>query len=176
MWRRKAVGTGERYEEKTMLRRTLVGAALAAAVVDRAGAQPAAAPPDSEQARRVVALVEKAAALVQREGKAAFPEMRRRGSEWWDGTTYVFAYDDDLNILLQPAVPAREGTNPGDEKDVNGKAFHQELRRVARTGSGWVDYMLPRPRQTQPARKWSYVKGVMIDGKPGFVGAGFYPD
>lgn len=157
-----------------MFRRTLVWAMVGTAVGHSARSQPA--PPASAEARRIVALVERAAALVGREGRAAFPEMRRRGSEWWDGQTYVFAYDDDLNILLQPAVPAREGTNPGAERDANGKAFHEELRRVARTGAGWVDYMLPRPGQTQPSNKWSYVRAVTIDGKPGFVGAGFYAE
>ena len=157
-----------------MFRRTLVWAVVGTAMAHPARSQQA--PPDSAEARRIVALVERAAALVGEKGTAAFPEMRRRGSEWWDGTTYVFAYDDDLNILLQPAVPAREGTNPGAERDANGKAFHEELRRVARAGAGWVDYMLPRPGQTQPSHKWSYVRAVTIDGKPGLVGAGFYTE
>jgi cytochrome c len=46
---------------------------------------------------------------------------------------------------------------------------------VQSKGSGWVDYMFPKPGQTKPSQKWSYVKAVNIDGTPGFVGAGFYP-
>jgi hypothetical protein len=36
--------------------------------------------------------------------------------------------------------------------------------------------MFPKPGQTQPSQKWSYVKVVNIDGAPGLIGAGFYPE
>jgi cytochrome c len=126
-------------------------------------------PPTSEQAKRIEAMVNK--------GKAAFSEFRKRDSEWWFGTTYLFAYDQKLNVLLNPAFPKREGTNPHGEKDANGKAFHDEFLSVAQTkGSGWVDYMFPKPGQTQPSQKWSYVKAVTIEGTPAIIGAGFYPE
>jgi cytochrome c len=134
-------------------------------------------PPASEHARRIETLVNQAAALVERRGKAAFSEFRKHESEWWFGDTYVFAYDQDLNVLLNPAFPKREGTNPRGEKDVNGKAFHEEFLKVARTkGAGWVDYMFPKPGQSQPSRKWSYIKAVNLDRTPGIIGAGFYPE
>lgn len=134
-------------------------------------------PPASEHVRRIEALVNKAAALVESRGKAAFSEFRKRESEWWFGDTYVFAYDQDLNVLLNPAFPKREGTNPRGETDVNGKAFHDEFLKVAQTqGSGWVNYMFPKPGQTQPSQKWGYVKAINVDGTPGIIGAGFYPE
>jgi signal transduction histidine kinase len=134
-------------------------------------------PPSSEQAKRIEAMVNKAAALVETRGKAAFSEFRKKDSEWWFGNTYLFAYDDDMNVLLNPAFPKREGTNVHGDKDVNGKLFHDEFMRVVHSmGSGWVDYMFPKPGQTQPSRKWSYVKAMKIEGKPGLIGAGFYPE
>jgi hypothetical protein len=36
--------------------------------------------------------------------------------------------------------------------------------------------MFPKPGQSQPLQKWSYVKAVTIDGTPAYVGAGFYPE
>ncbi len=45
-----------------------------------------------------------------------------------------------------------------------------------KAGEGWVNYMFPKPGQTQASQKWGYVKTVNIDGAPGLVGAGFYPD
>jgi len=134
-------------------------------------------PPTSEQAKRIEAMVNKAAALVESQGKAAFAEFRKRDSEWWFDNTYLFAYDKDLNVLLNPAFPKREGTNVHGETDVNGKPMHDEFMRVVRSkGSGWVDYMFPKPGQTQPSKKWSYVKAVTIEGNPGLIGAGFYPE
>ena len=134
-------------------------------------------PPNSEKAKQIEALVNKAAALVETQGKAAFIEFRKRGSEWWSGDTYIFAYDPNLNVLLNPAFPEREGKNMAGDKDKNGKAFHDEfLKLVKSKGTGWVDHWLPKPGQTQPSQKWSYVRAINIDGGTGIVGAGFYPE
>ena len=65
--------------------------------------------PTSEQAKRIEAMVNKAAALVETQGKAAFSEFRKRDSEWWFGNTYLFVYDKDMNVLLNPAFPKRRG-------------------------------------------------------------------
>ncbi|MBN3764062.1 cache domain-containing protein [Burkholderia sp. Ac-20365] len=138
---------------------------------------PQSFPPASETTRQTEALVGKAAALIDGKGKAAFAEFRVKGSEWLHGDTYVFVYDLKANVLLNPAFPAREGTNVSGQKDSNGKAFHDAMIETARTkGSGWVDYMFLRPGQTQPSHKWTYVKAVTIDGVPGLVGSGFYSD
>src|SRR6185437_11758127 len=136
------------------------------------------APPSSEEAQRIETLVNKAAALVEKQGKAAaFSKFRTRNSEWWSGNTYLFAYDQNLNVLLNPAFPKREGTNVHGQTDANGKPMHDEFLKVVREkGSGWVDYAFPKPGESTPSRKWTYVKGLDIDGTPGLIGAGFYPE
>jgi methyl-accepting chemotaxis protein len=132
-------------------------------------------PPTSDTAAQTKALVEKAAALIDSRGKAALSEFRIKGSEWFHGDTYLFAYDLNANVLLNPAFPAREGTNVRGQKDTNGKLFHDAMIQTAETtGSGWVDYMFLRPGQTESSHKWTYVKAVKIDGVPGLVGSGFY--
>jgi signal transduction histidine kinase len=134
-------------------------------------------PPSSGKAQLTEALVNKAAALIDREGKAAFAEFRVKDSEWFHGDTYLFVCDLQSNVLLNPAFPAREGTKVSGQKDANGKLFHDEIIRVAETtGSGWVDYMFPKPGQSQQSVKWAYVKAVKIDGVPGLVASGFYPE
>ena len=134
-------------------------------------------PPESPAAKQIVDLVTKAASLFEQKGKAAFAEFRKPNSEWFNGNTYLFAYDMKGNVLLNPAFPKREGTNVAGGKDANGKLFHDEIIRTAQTkGSGWVDYMFPKPGRTEPSHKWTYVKRVQIDGVPGLIGAGFYPE
>jgi signal transduction histidine kinase len=114
--------------------------------------------------------------LIDKEGKAAFVEFRKKDSEWFHGDTYLFVYDMKANVLLNPAFPQREGTNVTGQKDANGKLFHAAIIHEAETeGSGWVDYMFPKPGQTEPSQKWTYVKQVSIDGIPGLVASGFYP-
>jgi cytochrome c len=133
-------------------------------------------PPSSAEAKRIEALVNKAATIVDAKGKAALSEFREKGSEWWSGEVYVFAYAPDGTVLLNPAFPAREGRAYHGEKDKKGKAFHDEIMKVAEEkGSGWVDYWLPKPGQTEASHKWSYVKAVKAEGVT-LVGAGFFPD
>ena len=135
------------------------------------------APPPTEQANAVETLVNKAAGLIDKEGKAALAEFRTKDSEWFHGDTYLFAYDMKANVLLNPAFPQREGTNVTGQKDAKGKLFHQAIIDTAATkGSGWVDYWFPKPGQTEPSQKWTFVKRVTIDGVPGLIASGFYPD
>jgi len=134
-------------------------------------------PPATEQAKRVETLVSKAAALVDNNGKAAFAEFRKKDSEWFHGDTYLFVYDMKANVLLNPAFPQREGTNVSGQRDAKGKLLHQAIIETAKSkGSGWVDYWFPKPGQTVPSQKWTYVKMVTIDGVPGLIASGFYPD
>jgi signal transduction histidine kinase len=151
----------------------LAGLAMAA-MAGSASAQQR--PPASGKAKQIEAMVDKAAALIDRTGKAAFADFRKKDSEWFHGTTYLFSYDLKGNVLLNPAFPQREGTNVMGQKDAKGKLFHDEIIRTAEAkGSGWVDYMFPKPGQTGLSQKWAYVKHVTIDGVPGLVASGFYP-
>lgn len=155
--------------------RSLTVCAILAGLTIPGTVQSQEAPPRSDQAKQIEDLVNRAAALVDQRGRAAFDDFRKRDSQWWFGNTYLFAYDDHLNVLLNPAFPKREGTNPHGEKDANGKMFHDEfLKMVQTSGAGWVDYMFPKPGQTQPSHKWSYVKGFKADGVSGLIGAGFF--
>ena len=158
-----------------MIKRFVICAMLMyLAIADLANAQQG--PPVSDKARQVEALVNKAAVLIDKEGKSAFPEFRVKNSEWFHGDTYLFVYDLKSDVLLNPAFPAREGTRVTGQKDANGKLFHDAMIQTAETkGSGWVDYMFPKPGQTQPSKKWAYVKAVEVDGVPGLVASGFYP-
>jgi hypothetical protein len=158
-----------------LLKLVLVSIALVTLVASTP-ARSQTAPPVSKQTKRIEALVDRAAALVDSRGKAAFGEFRKQGGPWRFGDTYLFAEDINLNVLLNPAFPDREGMNAREQKDANGKPYHAEFLKTIQTrGAGWVDYAFPKPGQTRPSRKWSYVKAVTIDGAPGLIGAGFYP-
>ena len=136
------------------------------------------APPPSQQAKAVEALVIKAAALVEQNGKtAAFARFREKDGEWLHGDTYLYAYDSKGNVLLNAAFPQREGTNIAGQKDAKGKPFQDDILNVAATkGSGWVSYMFPKPGETEPSEKWAFVKKVTFDGTPGLIASGFYPE
>ena len=133
-------------------------------------------PPDSERAKQIVALVNKAARLIESKGKAVFSELGKPDSEWRQGDMYLFVDDLKGVQIFSGGFPILNGKNVSTFKDANGKPFFQKfIKTVQSKGSGWVDYMWPKPGQKQPSQKRSYVKAVTIDGTPGLVGAGFYP-
>ena len=132
--------------------------------------------PQSPEAKRLVALVDKAATLTESKGKTAFPEFKKKGSEWLKGETYIFIADMNGTILMHPANPELETKSIIDLKDANGKAFMREFIETAKTkGSGYVDYMWPKPGEKSPSKKLSYVKRTkMPAGEMVIVGAGTY--
>jgi signal transduction histidine kinase len=158
------------------MKATFIGIALLAAMFRTTVASAQSSPPTSPKAEEIEALVNKAAVLIDAKAKASFSEFRIKGTERFHGDTHLFAYDSKGDVLLNPAFPAREGTNVSGQKYANGKLFHDATIRTAETrGSGWVDYMF-QTRRTQPSEKWAFVKAVKIDGVPGLVASGFYPE
>jgi len=132
-------------------------------------------PSQSKEAKQIVALVEKAAALTEGKGKAAFPEFKEKGSEWLRGETYIFIADMNGTILIHPANPELETKSILDMKDANGKTFMREFIETAKKGSGWVDYMWPKPGEKTPSKNLSYIKRAkMPNGETVIVGAGIY--
>lgn len=135
-----------------------------------------AEPTQSKEAKQIVALVDKAAALVESKGKAAFPEFKKKGSEWYKGEIYIFINNMKGINLMHPASPELEGKDLIDLKDANGKPLMREfIETVKSKGKGWVDYMWPRPGEKKPSKKISYIKGAkMPTGETVVVGAGIY--
>src|SRR5438034_11188626 len=133
--------------------------------------------PQSPEAKRLVALVDKAAALTESKGKSAFPEFKKKDSEWLKGETYIFIADMSGTILMHPANPELETKSIIDLKDANGKPFMREFIEAAKKGSGWVDYMWPKPGEKKPSKKLSYIKQAkMPNGETILVGAGIYAE
>lgn len=129
------------------------------------------------RARTVESLVADGVSLIESEGSSvAFRAMGRKGSRWFRGSTYLFAYDKDCNVLFNAAAPEKVGRNTKGQGDKDGKLFHDAL--VAQgdgpDGCGWVNYMWPKPGQNKPSQKWTYSKAVTIDGKPAVLMSGFY--
>ena len=134
-------------------------------------------PPPSHQAAEIEALVNRAAEALEQQGSAAFSAFRRKGSGWRYGDVYLFVVDMQGIVLLNAARPNREGRDLLDERDADGKRFHRDFVDVVRRfGSGWVDYMFPKPGEAAAAVKWSYVCGTRVDGVEALVGAGVYVD
>ena len=122
--------------------------------------------------------VEAAAALLEREGRAAFDRIRDRKDRFFFHDTYVFVTSATGLELVNPAFPALEGRNLWDAKDIEGKYLVRDyVTGALEQGSVWTSYLWPRPGMPeQPVRKTTYAKKVVVDGEPLIVGAGIYAE
>jgi signal transduction histidine kinase len=175
---------------RDLVAQLLVSTALAA-MPRLAGAAPAAstaaAPPGIddklapyayEDTRRLIRLVEDAAALIERNGAAAYRDFAIKGSRWFRDT-YLFAYTLDSTCVFHAQQPALMGKNLASLTDMNGKPVIRYItdigRRPERDASGWVFYLWEESTQLIPAWKGSYIrKAAMPDGTIVTIGSGLY--
>ena len=148
---------------------------LGTAVLLIAGAPGAAAETERAGAAEVVAKVQQAATLIEREGDAAFAILANplSGFVWKD--TYVFVVNCDADrVMANPAFPERVGGDIKQHTDYADKKYGLELCEVAANGGGWVEYVWLQPGGSVPMRKISYV--ISPEGSPYQIGAGIYGD
>jgi len=125
----------------------------------------------------VVDAVDSAAALLQRQGRAAFEALRDPRGPFFYQDTYVFVLDRNGTLLLNPAFPALEGRSllswPDPAERTNAAA---SLKAVLRDGSTWTTYSWPRPSGSSlPERKTTYLRKVVAPGgEVLIVGSGLY--
>lgn len=125
----------------------------------------------------VVDVVDEAADLIKRNGKQAFGRISDPLGDFNYLTTYVFVLDSQGKDLVNPAFPGFEGQNVLNLKDSKGKFFIRDMIKALETSdSTWIEYMWPKPRQTNPTKKTTYVRKVMFDKEVFYVGSGAYLD
>jgi len=132
-----------------------------------------------QDTRRLVALVEEAAGLMEQKGPAAFVEFGKKGSKWFDERHYFFVYDLQGTCVFHPVEPELIGKNLIDLRDMNGKPVVRMITEVAQKpgarASGWVFYLWEDGTQISPLWKSSYIRKVIgPDGKIYEIGAGLY--
>jgi methyl-accepting chemotaxis protein len=91
------------------------------------------------------------------------------------GNEYVWINDMQPRIVMHPIKPELDGKDVSGLTDPNGKHLFVEFAETVRTkGSGIVPYLWPRPGESAPVPKLSYVAGF---GPWGWViGSGVYVD
>jgi methyl-accepting chemotaxis protein len=105
----------------------------------------------------------------QAAAKAATADLRYAGDQ------YFWINDFGPRMVMHPFQPKLNGTDLSGNQDPDGKRLFVEMARVCREkGQGLVDYKWPKPGETIPAPKISYVKAV--PGWDWIVGSGIYVD
>ena len=138
-------------------------------------ARAAATAKDSITSDLVLNKVNQAIELLKKEGASALPKFKGKDSEFIFSGTYIWIHDEDGLMVMHPIKPKMVGNSVLGFTDANGKLFFLEMiNLVKKSGSGWVDYMWPKPGEKVPSHKISYVKGVTVNGKLWIVGCGVY--
>jgi methyl-accepting chemotaxis protein len=106
-------------------------------------------------------------AEAQKQAKAVIQNLRYGENEYFWINTY------EPRMVMHPIKPQLNGKELSENKDPNGKYLFLEMVKTAkRQGSGFVDYMWPKPGYDKPVHKISYVKG--FDDWDWIVGSGVY--
>lgn len=123
-------------------------------------------------------LVTEAVALIEEKGESAFPDFREQGSKWLEGDDYVFVWQTDGIRRVYPPDVTGEGQNMTLLADFNGKPIGQMFIDIALSNDreGWIEYDWPKPNETEPSNKKTFIKLASYADQKYLVGSGFYTD
>ena len=123
----------------------------------------------------VVDMVKDAVGQIEANGEAAFKLFHDQTGPFIAKDAYIFVFDPKGVDLVNPGFPSLEGRNLMELKDTQGKQIIQEMLKVVQTsGSGWVDYMWPKPGDSVSTQKSAYVSKAKMGDQWALVGCGVY--
>lgn len=127
---------------------------------------------ENQQKEELVSMVNQATQLIEQQGESAFPELR--SSSWVHNDSYMFVWRlDGIRVVYPPDVTG-EGKNMTDLVDSDGKPIGKLFIQTAQNGSGWVEYMWPKPGEKTPSLKITYIKRAQSQNQTYLVGSGVY--
>jgi signal transduction histidine kinase len=104
------------------------------------------------------AMLNKASAAVKADKAAALAQFAKGEGGFKDRDLYPFCGGPDGNFTAHPTL---NGKSLKDLKDKSGKALGEEIYATAKEGAvSEVSYMWPRPGQTDPVQKVTFVTKI----------------
>lgn len=128
----------------------------------------------ADEARAMVerAMVERAMQRIREIGlPAAAAEFRRSDTGFVDRDLYVFVIDRAGCYRVHGAKPAMEGQRVHQVPGIDGDRFMRDAWAAADDGSGWIDYQIVNPVNSQVQPKASFI--VRLDADQ-VIGCGCY--
>lgn len=127
---------------------------------------------DHGTAQEAEAMVKKAITYIKTKGsESAYTEFNSATGSFIDRDLYIFVLDMNGKTLAHGANAKLLGKNISTLKDVDNKAFIEELLATAKSkGKGWIDYKWPNPTTKAIELKSTYFEksGDVV------VGCGIY--
>ena len=123
----------------------------------------------------VVDIVNDAAGQIEKNPDAAFALFHDPRGPYLVKNAYIFVVKPDGVETVNPAFANLEGVNLAGWKDTQGKYAIREMLDVVKTkGSGWVNYMWPKPGESVSTQKSAYVTRAKMGDGWVVVGCGVY--
>jgi signal transduction histidine kinase len=120
-------------------------------------------------------MVKDAVGLIEKNDTNAFRIFRDPANRFMAKDAYIYVIDTNGLDLVNPGFPSLEGRNLMDMKDTKGTMLVREMfQKVKTDGSGWVDYMWPKPGENASTQKSSYVSRANTKNGWVLVGCGAY--
>jgi signal transduction histidine kinase len=118
------------------------------------------------------AMLQKAVAAVKADKAKALAMFNKGEGGFKDRDLQPFCFNKGDGKLVASTVPSLLGTDVRTLKDKTGKVFGEDVYKAAADGKVTeVRYMFPRPGETEPTQKISFVTGV----GDAACGVGYYP-
>ena len=128
------------------------------------------------QREYTVSQVNSAVELIEVEKEQAFPQFREKDSQWFYDDFYIFVWRIDGIRMVYPPNVSIEGQDMSELVDFNDKPIGKIFIEIALSeeGEGWIDYYWPKPNETEPSNKYTFIKAASFDNQTYLVGSGFY--
>lgn len=125
-----------------------------------------------------MSLVNEAAELMGEEGELAFDKFRENGSKWFHNDTYLSIWTIEGKRVVYAPNTSIEGVDVSALKDYDGNSLAEYFINTAMSeeGEGWVSYQWPKPDESAPALKYTFVKRASIGDQAYIVTSGLYVD
>lgn len=133
---------------------------FAAAATLAAGLAVFALPAQAETRDECQAMVESAVKFCTENPAEKCFEAVNTGDQFKKGELFIFVFDFEGKSLANGGIPAMVGKNMAGAKSADGQLFIQEQIKVAKGGSGWLEYDWMNPATKKVQKKVSFVKKV----------------
>ncbi len=133
----------------------------------------------NDQDKRILVsnLVNEAVNLINTKGESAFAMIADQNGKFNTKDTYVFITSGETGAdLLNPAFREVEGLPAENYGNLQTQAAQMAIvEAVKNKDTAWVEYLWPKPQESNLSRKIAFLRKIMINGKERIVGAGYYP-
>ncbi len=124
-----------------------------------------------------ISMAQQAAELIQQGQDAALGEIAKIDGKFVWKDSYVFVMNLKGKMLAHPIMPGLTRMDnllavPDKNLEKPKMIFVDFVTLAATKGEGWVDYLWPKPNETSPSSKETYI--YRVPGTDLFTAAGYY--